>query len=84
MKSIFGGLLEFKNKEHLNAFLTVIDKNDAITLIEKALLYSQQNGLYTFEESHVIYKSINKLKENEENHIPDNVPDGNSNRSTHQ
>ena len=54
-------------------------KNDAIKLIEMALTYGLKNGVYSLEDSFVIYKSISKLKEKNE---VDNIPDGDCNRST--
>lgn len=63
METIFGGLVEFENKDEIIEFVENIDFNDSLNLIEVALNYSQQNGLFTIEESHVIYKSLKKLKE---------------------
>lgn len=63
METIFGGLVEFENKDEIIEFVENIDFDDSLNLIEVALNYSQQNGLFTIEESHVIYKSLKKLKE---------------------
>lgn len=63
---MFGGLLEINSSEEFNNFIDGLDKNDAIRLIETALTYCQQNGMFTFEESHTIYKSLKKLRENDD------------------
>lgn len=72
MNTIFGGLFSFETKQSLENFIEKIDKESAIKMIELSLLYTQKNGLYSFEESHIIYKCLNKLKENENNTISDN------------
>jgi hypothetical protein len=81
LQVIFGGLVQFKNKEDLKNFLNDMEKSQAFALIEQALLFSQKQGLFSFEESNVVYKSISKLKENEETNLPVNLPDGNSDGS---
>jgi hypothetical protein len=78
-KIMFGGLLEIKNIDDLERFLNVMSKNDSLKIIENSLIYSQKNGLFSFEESHVIYNCLIKLKENEKNNIPNNVLDDNTN-----
>jgi hypothetical protein len=63
METIFGGLIEFEDKNELVDFVEKVDITDSINLIEVALNYSQQSGIFTIEESHIIYKSLKKLKE---------------------
>lgn len=65
MDTIFGGLVEFNNSEELNLFIENLENDDAIKLIESALIYAQQRGIYTIEESYIIYKSLQKTKEND-------------------
>ena len=77
VQSILGGLVQFKNKEEFNLFLDKMSPNEAFAMIEFALLYAQKQGAYSFEESHVIYKCLNKLKINEENNAPNSLPDNN-------
>jgi hypothetical protein len=84
VQSILGGLVQFNNKEEFNLFLEKMNPNEAFTVIEFALLYAQKQGSYSFEESHVIYKCLNKLKINEENNLPDNLPDNNNNGDTNK
>lgn len=66
METIFGGLVEFNTTEELNLFIENLEKEDAIKLVESALTYAQQTGIYTIEESYIIYKSLKKLKENDD------------------
>jgi hypothetical protein len=65
MENIFGGLIEFKSKEEFDSFIDKIDNESALSVIEMSILYGQQNGLYSLEESHSLYKCLSKLKENE-------------------
>jgi uncharacterized protein YpbB len=65
METLFGGLIEFEKKEELNLFIENLEKDDAIKLLESAVVVAQQSGVYTIEESYIIYKSLKKLKEND-------------------
>jgi hypothetical protein len=65
MKILFNGLLEFQSQDQLKELLSSEDKKTALKLIELALQYAQNNGLYSFEESYVIYNCLNALKNNE-------------------
>lgn len=65
MENIFGGLIEFENKKSFNTFVEDITKEDALKIIEMGIQYCQQNGIYTLEESHTLYKCLTKLKEND-------------------
>jgi hypothetical protein len=65
MENIFGGLIEFKSKKEFDSFIDEVDTNSSIQIIEASITYGQQNGLYTLEESHILYKCLSKLKENE-------------------
>jgi hypothetical protein len=64
MENIFGGLIEFKSKKEFNSFIDEMDTISTIQIIEASIMYGQQNGLYTLEESHILYKCLSKLKEN--------------------
>jgi hypothetical protein len=66
MENIFGGLIEFEDKKTFENFVERIDQDGSIQIMEMAILYGQQNGLYSLEESHILYKCINKLKEKSE------------------
>lgn len=79
MENIFGGLVSFEKKDDLDMFVESIDKLNAIKLIEMALTYGLKNGIYSLEDSFVIYKSLTKLKE--ENEV-DSLPSGGGHRST--
>lgn len=64
MGHMFGELLEFNSKEELNEYIEKMEVADALTLLEAALTWSQQNGLYTIDESFIIYKSLEKIRQN--------------------
>lgn len=66
MENIFGGLIEFKSKKEFDSFIENITKEEALQIIELSLLFAQQSGLYSLEESHSLYKCLTKLKENGE------------------
>lgn len=63
MESIFGGFIEFNDNKSFNDFVDNINPEGSLQVIEMAILYGQQNGLYTLEESHILYKCLTKLKE---------------------
>lgn len=63
MNEMFGGLLSFENQEKLTNFVNNSDKQIAIKVIESAIVYCQQNGMFSLEESFVLYNMLNKLKE---------------------
>ena len=60
---MFGGLFAYENDKKLEEFIDMVNKKDALKIVEAGIDYSQQNGLYTLEESHILYKMLNKLKE---------------------
>ena len=64
MESIFGGLIEFDNRKELDEQMEGLDVNLAIQIIEKQIEHVALHGGFTIVESHVLYKCINKLKEN--------------------
>ena len=78
MESIFGGLIEFKNKNELNFFIENINRENALDIIEMSLIFSLKNGMFSFEECSAIYKCLNKLK-NEYNNIPSSDNNGSPN-----
>lgn len=66
MENIFGGLIEFKSKKEFDLFIENVTKEEALQIIELSVLFAQQSGLYSLEESHSLYKCLTKLKENGE------------------
>ncbi len=62
MDTIFGGLVQFESREQFNNFVETINDENAIKLIEMALLFSLKNGLFSFEESHIVYECLKKIK----------------------
>ena len=83
MESIFGGLIEFDSQKELNEFVEDLDTKNAIQIIEKQIDYIASHGSFTIVESHVLYKCLNKLKEdankNQGNHLHNDDTDGNIN-----
>ena len=67
MESIFGGLIQFEEKKQFDVFVESINEENSLKVIELALLFSLKSGLYSFEESHIIYQCLNKLKNKENN-----------------
>lgn len=65
MESIFGGLIQFEEKKQFDVFVESINEENSLKVIELALLFSLKNGLYSFEESHIIYQCLSKLKNKE-------------------
>lgn len=63
MESIFGGLLEFENTQELDNFLSSLDDETALNMVELSIVYCQQNGVYNLHESHFLYKCLAKLKQ---------------------
>lgn len=78
MENIFGGLFQYEDNSELNDFILEMDSSEALSLISVALEYVQSKGVLSLEESFVIYKCINKLKEDEHtnNHKRDDDSDG--------
>jgi hypothetical protein len=56
MENIFGGLIEFKSKSEFDSFIENITKEEALQIVELSILFAQQSGLYSLEESHSLYK----------------------------
>ena len=81
MNSIFDGLLEFPSQNDFDSFVESMDKNSAIKMIELSIITNQQKGVYSLEESHILYKCLIKLKENENknqgNHLHNDDTDWN-------
>ena len=46
MESIFGGLIQFEDKKQFDNFVESINDENAIKIIELALLFSLKNGVY--------------------------------------
>lgn len=64
MESIFGGLIEFDNQKELDEYMNNLSVDDAIQIIEKQIEFVATHGGFKLVESHVLYKCLNKLKEN--------------------
>jgi hypothetical protein len=69
MKTLFNGLLQFEDNDSLETMLKEIDKNLSLKLLEFALDHAQKNGVYDFQESHLIYRCLEKLKKNDDEKI---------------
>lgn len=65
MENIFGGLLEFQTSSDFEEYLNSIQKEDALKLIEVAIMYGQKHGIYSLTESHCLYLCVKKIKEYE-------------------
>jgi hypothetical protein len=65
MERIFGGLIEFEDTEEFDRFVLNIDEESALTIIEKALEFCNQNRMFNLMEANTLYKCLTKLKENE-------------------
>jgi hypothetical protein len=63
MEILFNGLLEFESNKELDKLLENCEEKTALKLLELALQHAQNNGLYTFQESYIIYNCLNVLKE---------------------
>lgn len=63
MENIFGGLIEFPSEKEFDEFISSIDENNALTIIEKAIEYSYQKNVFTMPETYFVYKSLKKLKQ---------------------
>jgi len=63
MEQMFGGLFEYTTPEKLDEFIERADKKSAIEIIETSVTFCQQNGVYSLEESFLLYKMLKKLKE---------------------
>jgi hypothetical protein len=65
MEHMFGELLEFDTTKEFDEYIENLTNEDAVNILEVALSYCQKNGMFTLDESHTIYQSIKKLKEND-------------------
>ena len=81
METIFGGLIEFDSQKELNEYMENLDLNHAIQIIEKQIEYIASHGGFTIVEGHVLYKCLNKLKEdankNQGDHLHNDDTNGN-------
>jgi hypothetical protein len=81
MESIFGGLIEFDSQRELNEYMENLDINLAIQIIEKQIEHIASHGGFTIVEGHVLYKCLNKLKEdankNQGDHLHNDDTNGN-------
>jgi len=65
MKILFNGLLEVNTIPELKFLIENSDKTNSIRIIEQALDSGVQKGIYSIEESYIIYLCLEKLKTNE-------------------
>ena len=79
MNSIFDGLLEFPSQNDFDSFVESMDKNSAIKMIELSIITNQQKGVYSLEESHILYKCLIKLKENANQNQGDSIHNDDTN-----
>lgn len=63
MNKMFDGLFEYTTLEKLDEFIKNADEKSALDVIEASIQYCQQSGAYTLEESYLLFKMLNKLKE---------------------
>jgi hypothetical protein len=73
MESIFGGLIEFDDRDDFNNYVETLDREKALIIIEKQIEYFVMNGGFTLLENHVLYKCLLKLKENENKNKGNNL-----------
>jgi hypothetical protein len=66
MENLFGGLLEFEKNKDFEDFISKIDYESAVKIIELSILYGQNNGMFNLPESHCLYICLKKLKEKDE------------------
>ena len=66
MNNYFGGLVEFKNDKEFEDFLENIKYEDATKLIETVIVYTVKSGLFNLDESFLLYKCLQKIKNNDE------------------
>ena len=63
MNNMFDGLLEFPTQDAFDSFVETMDMDSAIKIIELSIITNQQRGVYSLQESHCLYKCLNKLKQ---------------------
>ena len=63
---IFDGTFEFDNSVQLDEFLPSMNTEMALKIIQVAIMYAQQNGLFTIEESHTLYKCFQEMRDNDD------------------
>jgi len=63
MENIFGGLIEFPSEKEFDEFLSKMDKETALSVVEKAIEFAYQNNTFSVQETYFIYKSLKILKD---------------------
>ena len=80
MESIFGGLIEFNTENDFDEFVKDINEKNALSIIEKQIEYFVLQGGFSLTENHVLYKCLNKLKndanKNQGNHLHNDDTNG--------
>lgn len=62
MSTLFNGDFEYEDESDFKEFIESIESKNALKIIEIALSHANKEGAFTIEESHCIYKCIDKLK----------------------
>lgn len=63
MEEMFGGLISYEDHGKLEDLAEKADKATALKMIELSIMYCQENGVYKLDESFLLYKMLNRLKE---------------------
>jgi hypothetical protein len=82
MESIFGGLIEFDNHKEFDDYIQNMDREKALLIIEKQIEYFVLQGGFSLTENHVLYKCLNKLKDDENKNQGNLLSDDDSNGDT--
>lgn len=64
MENIFGGLIEFESESEFDKFISEMDVNEAVSIIERAIEYAHKQDVYNVQETYFIYKTLKTLKQN--------------------
>lgn len=62
MTTLFNGDFEYEQESEFKEFLETMEPVNALKIIEIALSHANKEGAFTIEESHCIYRCIDKLK----------------------
>ncbi len=63
MENIFGGLIEFESEKDFDEFLSKMNQESAMSIIEKSLEYAHNQNVFSVPETYFIYKSLKKIKD---------------------
>ena len=62
MITLFGGLIEIESEEKLFDLINNVDQELSIKIVESAIKDCQDNGMFSLEESFIVFIMLNKLK----------------------